>query len=332
MKSITKSKLTDINIKRIAKKHFPDSQITRISELGQGMFNSAYLVEGTSDLKEGVVLKVGPLPDAELLIYEKEIMKTEVNVLKILAKMHIPVPKILAADFSKGDMPCDYFFMNRIEGSTWKEAEKKAIKKSRPVLMNQLGKYNAQMHSIKGDYFGYIKDDEHYKFSNWSGAFSCMVEDILLDGEKRGNNLPYEKIRDVVIKHSGILDEVKEARLVSFDIWAGNVFVKQEKDKLKISGIIDFERSFYGDVYADFTSAMRIFSDVENESEFIEGYEKVTGNKLTVSENDRIRMNLYRLYMAIIINVETYRYGSAYRAAVKVYTRIMIRKLLNKLN
>ncbi len=332
MKSVTKNKLTEDDIKKMALKHFSDSKIIKITELVQGMFNSAYIVEGTGKLEGGVVLKAGPLPEAELLIYEKEIMKTEVDVLKLLSGADVPVPEVLAADFSKEDMPFDYFFMNRLEGSTWKEMGKKVIKKSKPELMHKLGKFNAEIHSVKGDFFGYIKDDAHYKFDSWSGAFSCMMEDILLDGEKRGNSLPYQKIRDIVSKYRDVLDEVKEPKLVSFDIWAGNVFVKEEKDKLSISGIIDFERAFYGDQYADFTSAMQIFSDVENEPEFVEGYEEITGSKFTVSENDRIRMNLYRLYMAIILNVETYRYGRAYRNAVKIYTKVMIKRFLNKLN
>ncbi len=331
MRSLTKNKLNQSDIIKLAAKHFPDSEVTKIKELEQGMFNSAYEISGTGKLTEGAVLKVGPLPETELLIYEKEIMTTEAKVLKKLFEIGLPVPEVLASDFSKTSIPSDYFFMTKLEGVTLKQANKKKIKQSRPYLMRKLGKHNAEIHSVRGDYFGYIKDDAHYRFNSWSGAFSCMMEDILLDGRKRGSKLLYDKILGVVSKYKDVLDEVKEPRLVSFDMWAGNVFVKEGGEGLDVSGIIDFERAFYGDPYADFTSAMQIFSDVENEAEFIAGYEEASGQKLLFSKNAGIRMNLYRLYMAVIMNVETYRYGKMYAGIVKIYTNAVINKLIKKL-
>ena len=44
------------------------------------------------------------------------------------------------------------------------------------------------------------------------------------------------------------------------------------------------------------------------------------------------RMNLYRLYMTIIMCVETYRYNRLYASAVKMHCMKRIRKLLKVLS
>jgi aminoglycoside phosphotransferase (APT) family kinase protein len=72
-----------------------------------------------------------------------------------------------------------------------------------------------------------------------------MVEDVLRDGERRRVELgwDYDVIRAVMAEHSDNLDEVTESAYVEWDLWDGNVMIR---DGVIVS-IIDHERAFYGD-------------------------------------------------------------------------------------
>ena len=113
-------------------------------------------------------------------------------------------------------------------------------------------------------------------------------------------------------------------------MWAGNVFI-DETSHSHITGIIDFERSFFGDPVADLTSAMMLFENVEQEFDFQKGYSEISGTPFLITDDDRIRMNLYRLYMSVILFVESYRYDEQYAAMVKNHVIKGIHQLLEQL-
>lgn len=330
MKSKTKSSITAEQVKKIAQVHFPDASIERVVELTDGMFNTAFLIEGSGKTADGVVLKTGPVATTETLTYEKDILRTEVEVYRLLKNKPIPVPVVFAHDFSRNLIACDYFFMEKVQGQTWKSIARKIPQDDRSELMRELGRYNAAVHSVEGGWFGYIKNDKRFRYDSWSKAFCGMMNDIMNDGRERGYTLPYEEIYAALKKHQCVLDEISIPKLVDFDMWAGNVFISRSS-RYQISGVVDFERCFFGDPFADFTSAMMLFDDVEKEKDFQCGYNEVSGKPFIVCDNDRIRMNLYRLYMAVIMMVETYRYNKAYAMVVKGYFKSQINKILKTL-
>lgn len=330
MKSVTKNLLDEATIKRLVARQFPHSKIEAVEEQKGGMFNSAYKIAGTGMPEKSLVLKVGPAPGTKTLTYEKDILRTEVDVYGMLDGRSIPIPKIFASDFSGEIIPSAYFFMQRLPGCTWNSL-KRIPAPHKAKLMREFGCCNAAVHNVEGGWFGYIKDDERFRFDSWGTAFSAMISDILDDGRRDKIKLPYEAIALCVQKHYSLLDAVKTPRLVDFDMWPGNVFVQEENGAYTISGVVDFERAFFGDPYADFTSAATLFEDVEKEPDFINGYAEASGAKLVITDADRIRTDLYRLYMAIILGVETYRYNPAYASMVKMYSRSRIKKLLSRL-
>lgn len=333
MKSVTKHILEQESLVHLVQENFPGEQIGKLEELEEGMFNSAYLLNGSGILKEGAVLKIGPRRDTKVLTYEKDILKAEVEVLNLLEKMPIPTPRVLARGNYNGS---DYFFMTCMEGELWKNVDSRLIQQARPQLMRELGHYNAMIHGLSGEWFGYLKEDKRYQYDTWYEAFYGMMNDILEDGRKDGYELPYDEIRRAVVRSRAALDLVKEPRLVDYDMWAGNVFVKPQEaadrnGTLKVSGIIDFERCFYGDTYADFTSASGLFDDVEKEPEFCKGYSETVGHEICVGEPERIRMDLYRLYMLMILFVETYRYEEEVAEGRKAFCRKAMKDLLRRL-
>lgn len=328
MRSVTKSIIPHDSIREMARKAFPNCEVKNIQELTEGMYNSAYRITGSGALESGVILKAGPMDGVKTLTYEKDILKAEVQVYHLLSEKAVPMPKLLSADYSHSIVPCDYFFMSHVSGVLWKKADKDRLERSRASLMEELGRINSEIHSVTGPWFGYLKEDSRFQFATWYEAFSAMMTDILNDGRADGYKLPYSEIEQTVRDHKACLEQVTSPQLVDFDLWAGNVLLQEEGDGYVISGILDFERSFYGDPLADFTSAVMIFDDVSREPDFLRGY----GASVVLDSLAQSRMNLYRLYMTIIMCVETYRYNRFYASAVKMHCMKKIRKLLRTLS
>ncbi len=332
MNSRTKNRLTRGELLNLTMAWFPEADDVRFIELSGGMFNAVYLAESSHLPQNGVVLKVGPNPGAEILTYEKEIMRAEIQAYQLLSDKPIPTPKVLAFDLSRQKASFDYFFMEKVQGRAWNDAAKGVPTAARKNLMKQLGQCNAAVHSVCGEWFGYVKAGERFHFDSWASAFSAMTGDVLNDARARGFRLPFDAIEKTLARHLVCLNAVTAPKLVDFDMWAGNVFVDREEQSFRISGIIDFERCFYGDPFADFISAAFLYKDVKQEPEFCAGYESVSGEPLTVSEGDRIRMDLYRLYMAVILVAESYRYNPAYAWWMRALCAGQIHRLLKTLN
>lgn len=328
MESVTKTRIPPETVEILAQKAFPGCVLTEVRELTEGMFNTAYMITGTGIPESGVILKAGPSAGTKVLTYEKDILKTEVAVYRLLEQTQVPTPRVLFADYSRKYVPCDYFFMTCIPGILWKNADEALMQASRPRLMEELGRINREIHSVVGPHYGYIKEEPRFQYDSWAKAFRGMVQDICDDGRKDGLTLPYDAVLDLVARHSAWLEEVTSPHLVDFDLWAGNVLLGQDENGYKISGIIDFERAFYGDPLGDFISAVMIYDHVEAEPEFIRGY----GSPIVMDESARIRMDLYRLYLALIMYVETYRYDEEYADQTKGWVSEMIRELMERLS
>lgn len=332
MQSKTKNRLSRDELFRLSMAYFPEANDASFSELQGGMFNAVYLVESSHLPRGSVVLKIGPNPKAELLAYEKEIMSAERSAYQLLANRPIPTPNVIASDFSRQKTSFDYFFMERVQGRAWNKAARGLPNAARKKLMEQLGQCNAAVHSVHGEWFGYLKGDERFHFNSWGSAFCAMMRDVLADARTHGFQLPFDAIDRTLAQNLTLLNDIEEPKLVDFDMWAGNVFIDRIGQDYEISGVIDFERCFYGDPFADFISAAFLFTNVENEPEFCEGYRTISGKPLTVSDDDRTRMNLYRLYMAVILIAESYRYNSAYAWWMRNLCTGQVHRLLKALS
>lgn len=309
MKSKTKSLLSHDEITNLVKVNFGEScQIGSITELKGGMFNSAYMIERMKE-NDKIVLKVSIAPGTQTLTYEKDPMPTEVAVYRMISEYtQIPTPKILAYDFSKKHIPSNYFFMTALDGKPMNEVMRKINKENHENIKSEYASYFAQMHQIKGDYFGYFTEDKRYQFGSWREAYLHMMKMILLDGKRHGVKLPYKRIDKILRENTECLDQIKHPTLVNYDLWTGNIFVKKIGEKYVIEGIIDFERAFWGDPYADFSATFLFGKDIREEVIFWKAYKAKSGIIKDLQTEDIVRMNLYKLYLLTIMTVETYRY------------------------
>lgn len=332
METTTKNWLTKEQIMAVVQKHFKGAKITNIQRFKEGTLNTVYLIEGTHSLSEGVILKTAPAVDTDMPNLEKGGLYTEIYVYLLLKDQNIPVPKMYAYDFSRKDIPCDYLFLERVKGKSWSKHlfDFKLIRKSNPELMNQLGKINAVLHGVEGDWFGYIKDNGCHRYDLWSDAFIAMVNDLLDEAKQRGYNLPYSEIRAAVNTRRELLDEIRTPKLVNFDMWTGNIYLASNKSKLNISGIIDFERFFFGDPLAAFPSFA--LANLEKEPDFLSGYSEVIGKPFKLSEEDRSRLALYSIYASLVHIVGTYSYNIFIGASYRFYLKLEIKHFLKMLS
>ncbi|MNO14177.1 Phosphotransferase enzyme family protein [compost metagenome] len=332
MNSKTKYLLTHEEILNLVRKQFgQETSVGVIRELKGGMFNAAYLIE-LPDENQDAVLKVSVHPQARVLTYEQNLMRTEIEVYRRLAATGtVPVPRILGYDFTRCLIPSDYFFMSALKGQSMHSLRKKLQPVHLDKIKTELGHYFAHLHQIQGEYFGYFTGDAQLQFTTWKEAYLYMVHMIVEDGRRMGVKLPYNRIEMVLGQKEYLLEAVKNPSLVSFDLWPGNIFLLENGGNYEIEAIIDFERSFWGDPYADFPPAFLLFKDVRKEKLFWETYSSNSKDRKIISHEDHLRMQMYKIYIFLIMAIETYRYGKIYGKLQFLYSKSTIIKCLKEL-
>lgn len=325
MESRTKSKVSKEQVMRIMRRHFPQDEVTEITELTEGLFNRAYLIRGTGTLDSGVVLKIGSSPDIPVLSCEKEIMRTEIAVYDMLKDSEVPIPKILAVNTDRDLLDCPYFIMEKLHGVTWKSVQYSMDLQTKSRLLEELGYLTGLIHRKKGTHFGYINRREEDRCKTWGEAYALFMTDCLKDARTFGYDLPYEQLETLLKDSQELLDQIEEPVLVDNDLF-GNIFLTP--DTFEITGVVDFERALFADPMMDFASCLTIFDDVEKAPEYLRGYERGSGRHIVITSEDRKRMNLYYLYKAVNTYVEGYRYEDAFRERVQGYMKLRIDSLL----
>lgn len=305
MKSTTKTSLSNKEIDTIFKKSFKECTVQSIEELKDGCFNTSYLIQLND--KNEYVLKVSPPEYVELLTYEQNIMHTEILFHSLSEQLSsIPVPRIVSSDLTRKLVPYDYFIMEKLYGAPLNKIEN-ITGGQRRILFTQLAEYLARIHRIKGDHFGYPLMKKQLLGLSYYKSFVYMVEQVFNDGRGKGVKLPIDerKISELINRNRYVFEGINEPVFVHYDLWDGNIFVKNMDSSPEIEGLIDFERGYYADPAADF-SQISGYIDLENNPWFFEAYNKHAENPFDLSGQALIRIKLFRLYLFLIMIVETY--------------------------
>ncbi|MBC8081341.1 MAG: aminoglycoside phosphotransferase family protein [Gorillibacterium sp.] len=289
MESFNKSKLTEAELQVIVQHAFKQTYQSAV-ELTEGWANIAYILK----LEDGrkVVLKVAPSKDKPLMRCEKDNMRTEVEAIRLLEdKGGLPIPHVYIYDSECTLISSEYFIMSFIEGTPLVKAKESLTKEQLDQIHRQLGQYNRQINDCIGDKFGYFHAETGLK-ETWSEAFRDLIFGVLTDGKEAGVQLPvpYLEIEQEIEKRMSALDEVKEAHLVHWDLWDGNIIIHEGQ----IAGIIDFERAIWGDPLIEY-----YFGHFSQSAAFDEGY-----GRASVTKAERTRRALYDLYLDLILVIE----------------------------
>ncbi|PYE47494.1 aminoglycoside phosphotransferase family protein [Paenibacillus barcinonensis] len=289
MESTYKTRLSQAQLNEIVRHHLA-AQIQSCEELIDGWANQAYNIKLSGG--ENIVLKIAPSAATQMMRCEQDLMTAEVQALRLVAKLgDVPVPKVLVYDDSLTKAPAPYFIMEFMSGVPYNQIKAQLTQEEQDGVEQQLGVYNRRINEIKGEQFGYFSGKDRQR-ATWREAFLMLMEDMLADGEAAeveiGMN--YDALRRLIEGKSDALDEVTESVLISWDLWDGNVLVQDNQ----ITGIIDFERSLWGDPLME-----HYFSHFNYTPGFVKGY----GRALT-TENEQKRRSLYDLYFDLALRIE----------------------------
>jgi len=296
MHSLTKTPISQDTAHGIFSHHFGSSSlISAFQELTDGFYNSAYFVELTDGKRW--VLKIAPNSSIKIMQYEKEILRNEVDVLRLVkSKTELPVPFIAANDYTHSMLENDYFIMEFIDGIPLNKLRDSLAENEAHAIDERTGYYLRQMNGIEGTVFGNYSRPELSSI-NWHEAFTLMLRSVLEDGQSEGVILPvdYKSIQSQIFEHLSCLEDVQTPRLVHWDLWDGNIFV--DPVTKQITGLIDFERALWADPLMEAN-----FGAFGINPSFLNGY----GVKMLTSPKQKERRSLYNIYLYLIMIIECY--------------------------
>lgn len=296
MESKTKNKQTREQIATMTVRAFgvePAIGEDAVVELKEGWFNAAYAVR----LAGGrcVVLKIAPPPDAEVMLYEKNIMATEVASMRLVRQNPaIPVPEIFFFDCTREICDADYYFMAHIDGDNLEHVKESLNAETRAAIERQIGGIIREINSFKGDYFGYDGNPD-LRAATWKEAFIRIVASVLEDAARKqvAFDFGYDELHAAVIRHTPALDEITAPCLVHWDAWNPNFFVREGR----VTGIIDFERALWAEPLME--AQFRQFG--EGVTDGMRGYGKTS---FTPAEEQR--NHLYSLHLGLVMHTECF--------------------------
>lgn len=291
MEIVTKNRQSKDVICRMTEKYMSPLKMTDCKELTEGLFNAAYEVYLNNS--GSVIIKIAPPEDIAVQTYEKNIMYAEVTTMEKLAQYEdIPVPRIYGYDESCTVCPSPYFIMEKLRGESLNKIGYTFSKEQLDGFHFEIGKILKKLSGVVCPCFG-LPGQREYQSDNWYTAFFGMMTSAIEDAARVDVRLevPPEKLMKKLLRDKNIFDEVTAPALVHYDCWDGNIFIENGK----ITGIIDWERSIWGDPLMEL--GFRTFSP---DPAFQKGYglEKL-------SENQTRRALWYDVYMLALIASET---------------------------
>jgi aminoglycoside phosphotransferase (APT) family kinase protein len=289
-------------------------------ELGGGTYNTVYRVAVAGG--DDVVVKIAPPPDAPALAYERHLLRTEAMFDELAAeRTSVPVPRLVHSDFTGTHLDGDAIVLSVLPG-------RPCADRRRPS--HALGRTVAELHTVRGDRYGYPHGGPDLQTNSWRAAFPAMVDAVLADADRFEVELgaPPSAVRRVVRDNAGWLDDVTEPTLVHFDLWDGNLLVDEHG---RLTGIVDAERAFWGDPHADFAS-LALFATIEADGDFLAGYAE-GGGRVEPGPSFTRRQALYRTYLYLVMAVEAAPrgYGAGWQRAVGVQVSEHLRAELRRL-
>ena len=243
--------LTNDQLQAMCERGFgAQAQIDSIQELGGGTFNTAYLITLTD--RRNVILRVAPPQTAKTAWEDAFLMRSEHAMQPYFAPISTLMPKTLLVDFTRQLIDRDYMFQTFIQGERWDDAWDGLTTKENNLLWSQFGRILKQIHQVRGDQFGLPRPG--FLFDCWSQAVLDRMGRTLAAAQKiqlEVGNLP--EIIEMIKAHPKQLDEIETPRLLHGDLWLFNLLISREAGEPSIIGVLDADRSWWGDPMADWT-------------------------------------------------------------------------------
>ena len=256
---------------------------------GSGRFSDTFKVSHPAG--GDYVLRVAP-PDTVLqLFYEYRMMRQEPSIhRRLLNETHVPVPEIVANDFSRTLVDRDFLIMKRLPGVPLSAAGLRG--EVYADALRQWGRYVAEIHALTdpGNRFGYLGEHECMEpKESWRLAFIDMYRRELDDLRRCGvyTQQMVEDGMELIKGYGSCFDSCRTSRLCHGDLWVTNLLVAPNG---KVTGVIDFDRACWGDIEWDL--AIAEYCGITRPA-FWEGY----GSRISTHSGEAaVRRLFYLLY------------------------------------
>jgi aminoglycoside phosphotransferase (APT) family kinase protein len=226
------------------------AHIESVQELTGGTFNETYLLELVGE--GNVILRVAPLPAADIYWDEVALMRREWHMLPFFASIAPLMPKVLLADFTHQLIAQDYMFQTFLDGEWWEDIEDELIPDENAALWRQFGAITKQIHATTGERIGYPYPAR--SFDRWSDVILDRFARIVEQMQVHQLDLPgFAAIAALARTNIAFLDEIKTPALLHGDLWIFNLLVRRGAGEPTITDVLDADRAWWGDPLADWT-------------------------------------------------------------------------------
>lgn len=296
--SITKNHQSPETLHALARAAFPDQQVACITELTEGLFNAAYRL----DFSDGSasILKVAAAAKDGLLSNEISLMQAEVSAMQIARQHGLPhIARVQHSDFSRTLCSGSFFFMEVLPGSSLSSCQSALSEDAKCRVLRQVGAFQRGLADIHGTSFGLIGDER--RFSSLYELNAYLFANVLRDAAARSVSLSIDAdaLRSMLARDRACFDEVERPSLVHWDMWEGNIFVKDGT----LSGVIDWERAMWADPLMDDR-----FRQHTRHPAFLDGFGQ---NAFTDAQLRRIHWYDLFLYITMITECTYRQYGDS---------------------
>jgi aminoglycoside phosphotransferase (APT) family kinase protein len=243
--------LTTDQIATMCRRGFgPDHRLDSAHELGGGTFNTTYLITFADQSK--VILRVSPPRTAAIAWEDACLMRSEHAMQPYFAPVAALMPKRLLVDFTHQLVDRDYMFQSFVEGERWDDAWDELTPEENNLLWDQFGRIMRHIHDVRGETFGLPRPG--FQFGRWSETVIDRMERTLEAAQQIELEVAdLARIIELIRVHPQGLDEIRVPRLLHGDLWLFNILIRRGADQPSIVGILDADRSWWGDPMADWT-------------------------------------------------------------------------------
>lgn len=274
---------------------FPELRVKEIMEMDMGFFNNTYRITFHDASK--AILRVAPHHSELLYSHESHLMRGEYTINPFFSVISEYIPRTLFADFSGKLISRDYVFQSFIDGVIWGTVQDAMQVEENECIWKQLGAITKRINSVTHNYFGTAYPFPGFK--TWSQYFIDLLEKRLHDMYRFGLfDSELLAFKDLVNECKPWLDEVSVANMCHGDLWPNNILIRKTERGLKIVGILDIERAYWGDPLAEWT-----FSTFDYPPAFWKAY-----GKPKKGFGQEIRMLIYKGNSLAISILESVRF------------------------
>lgn len=251
-RSVSVSEIDEIN--RICRRALgPTAELERADRLGHSSFNRVYRLWFANH--DSLALRIAPSEPAQFAS-ESHLMRNEHAAGPWFASLGPLVPKIIECDWTHTIIDADWMLQSVASGDaaagplglvhfpreTWRG------------YYRQLGRISRQIHTISGTHFGSHIGE---KFTRLEDSLGCKLEEFATDLARAGiSDMSVVAAQRWLGQHTSLFDSIETPSLLSGDLWIINTLVQDKDGQPVITGVLDFDRSSWGDPAFDWTIRM----------------------------------------------------------------------------